>query len=126
MASRTLKLAIVLAALLVPGGVFAKQLAVGEAGHGLYPVYTPPNGPLRVGDTSGGFREPIYTTPPGYRYRYIRGYRVVRQARLVAVEGQPVILKKVVKKKRVAAKSHRKDASRGCVTDLGYGHYEAC
>jgi hypothetical protein len=64
--------------------VSARQLAVGAAsgyfeppGYRAVPVYTWPRGPAWTPvDTSLGytFREPIYSTPRGYKYVYVRGY----------------------------------------------------
>ena len=107
----------------------ARQLAVGAAagyfeppGYRAVPVYTWPNGanwtPL---DTSMGyrFREPIYSTPRGYKYVYVRGYYWKRLPR-------PYVVKTVYRhpvKKVVRTKVRR---SGPCVTDIGYGRYEEC
>jgi hypothetical protein len=71
-----------LVALAVPAS--ARQLAVGAAsgyfeppGYKAVPVYTWPRGPAWTPvDTSFGrpFREPLYATPRGYKYVYVRGY----------------------------------------------------
>jgi hypothetical protein len=103
---------------------FARPLAVGAAGTGLYPVYVvSPARSAEIPDTTFGvFREPIYTTPRGYRYIYVRGYRIVPQVhRIHAVTAK--------KKFAVTAKSKRtKTAKRttGCISDLGYGRYSYC
>lgn len=105
----------------------ARQLAVGAAagyfeppGYKAVPVFTPPNGgswtPV---DTTLGyrFREPIYSTPRGYRYAYVRGFYWKKlpnpYARRVY---RPVVKASTVKRVRRAP----------CVTDIGYGRYEMC
>ncbi|MGE3150339.1 MAG: hypothetical protein AB7K04_14875 [Pseudorhodoplanes sp.] len=99
------------------------QLAIGAAGAGLHPVKTVGHGravPDRDPD-SDHFHEPIYATPPGYRYVYVRGYRIVSP--------RHAGMKPAVKKVRVASpKSHKKKriVRRGCVTDIDYGQYESC
>src|SRR5436190_11576041 len=71
----------------------AGQLAVGEAiplepppGYGFRALYTPPvlHSRWEPTDSSFGrtFREPLYTAPPGYIYRHVRGYTRVRVASL--------------------------------------------
>ena len=101
----------------------AGQLAVGEViplepppGYAFRPVYTPPalHSRWEPTDSFGGrvFREPIYTTPPGYVYRYVRGYTRVR----IADPDRPV--------RKVAAR--KKTGTGGCVTELGYGRYQLC
>jgi hypothetical protein len=103
----------------------AGQLAVGEViplepppGYAFRPVYTPPvlHSRWEPADSFGGrvFREPIYTTPPGYVYRYVRGYTRVR----VADPDRPV--------RRVAVRKTTAKRTGGCVTELGYGRYELC
>jgi hypothetical protein len=65
-----------------------RQLAIGAAGGvvlpegtRMIPVYTWPRGTrwdaVDVGE-GYRFREPIYTTPRGYRYVYVRGYRIIK------------------------------------------------
>ena len=110
----------------------ARQLAVGAAagyveppGYKAVPVYTWPNGRAWTPvDTSMGypFREPIYSTPPGYRYVYVRGYYWKRLPRpYVRTVYRPVVKVKVAPVKRVKVRR------RGpCVTDLGYGRHEYC
>lgn len=103
------------------------QLAVGEVvplepppGYQFRALYTPPilHSRWEPEDTSyrRAFREPIYSAPRGYVYRYVRGYTRVRVANLAV---RPV---------RVAVRKHppRKQRSYSCVTDLGYGHYYEC
>lgn len=107
----------------------ARQLAVGAAagyfeppGYRAVPVYTWPNGRAWTPvDRSMGypFREPIYSTPRGYRYVYVRGYywkRLPRPYVVKAVYRRPV-------KKVVRTKVRR---SGPCVTDIGYGRHELC
>lgn len=99
-----------------------QPLAVGEvAGYRLPPdvQISPVYNPLRGGrweplDRSFGtaFREPLYSTPRGYHYKFIRGYRVALLTPHIAV------------KHRVA--HHRKSGPRVCVTDIGNGRYEEC
>lgn len=101
------------------------QLAVGEViplqpppGYEFRPVYTPPalHSRWEPADASFGqtFREPLYTTPRGYVYRYVRGYTRVR----VADPDRPI--RKVAVRKSTAAKTG------ACVTELGYGRYHLC
>jgi hypothetical protein len=109
---------------------FAGQLAVGEViplepppGYEFRALYTPPvlHSRWEPADTSYGpgrtFREPIYTAPPGYVYRYVRGYTRVRvydpalrPVRVAAVRKNPA----------------KKARSYSCITELGYGHYYEC
>ncbi|ARQ00293.1 hypothetical protein [Pseudorhodoplanes sinuspersici] len=111
---------------LVPAS--ARQLAVGAAagfieppGYRAVPVYVWPNGgrwtPV---DTTMGypFREPIYSTPRGYRYVYVRGYYWKRVPNPYA----PRVYKRVVKA------SYAKPRRRGgpCITDIGNGRYQFC
>ncbi len=103
------------------------QLAVGEVvplepppGYAFRAVYTPPvlSSRWEPDDTSyrRAFREPIYTAPRGYVYRYVRGYTRDRVSKLA---DSPVT---------VAVRKHtpRKQRAYSCVTDLGYGHYYEC
>jgi hypothetical protein len=103
----------------------AGQLAVGEViplepppGYAFRPVYTPPvlHSRWEPADSFGGrvFREPIYTTPPGYVYRYVRGYTRVR----VAYADRPV--------RKVAVRKTTAKRIGACVTELGYGRYQLC
>ncbi len=98
------------------------QLAVGEvipleppSGYEFRALYTPPvlHSRWEPTDSSTGqvFREPLYTAPRGYIYRYVRGYTAVR---LPDPAMRPV--------RRHAAKKARPS----CVTDLGFGHYYEC
>jgi hypothetical protein len=88
------------------------------------PVYVMPVKHSRWEPFSGGFREPIYTTPRGYIYHHVRGYQLVR------TKHASVVVKKRVKPARVAAKvKARKTVKKrraACVTDIGYGRYEYC
>src|SRR3712207_1784282 len=109
----------------------ARQLAVGAAagyfeppGYRAVPVYTMPRGrswtPV---DTTMGyrFREPIYSTPPGYKYVYVRGYYWKRLPNPYAKR----VYRKVVQVK--AAPARRVKVRRGpCVTDMGWGRHEIC
>ena len=123
------KSAIVAITLLVPAlPASARQLAVGAAagyfeppGYKAVPVYTLPNGrgwtPI---DTTLGyrFREPIYSTPKGYRYIYVRGYYWKRLPNPHAAR----VYRRVVK-----ASEGVKVRRRGpCVTDAGFGRYDLC
>jgi hypothetical protein len=121
-------LAAMAAALLTPADAFAgRRLAVGAAagydvppGYEVVPVFTRPVGfAWTPADTSLGypFREPVYSTPKGYKYIYVRGYYLRR----VAVEGAPVV-KRVYVKKTTTVRRHRGP----CVTDIGYGRHEYC
>lgn len=110
---------------LVPAS--ARQLAVGAAagyfeppGRVAVPVYTWPNGGMWTPiDTSMGypFREPIYSTPRGYRYIYVRGYYWKRVAHPYA----PRLQRRPVKQARAKARG-----AGPCVTDIGNGRYELC
>jgi hypothetical protein len=104
------------------------QLAVGEViplspppGYEFRPLYTPPVMHSRWEPTDNTFgtvfREPLYTAPPGYAYRYVRGYTAVR---LVDPALRPV--RKVALRKQVSKRAR----TPACVTDLGYGHYYEC
>jgi hypothetical protein len=106
----------------VPG----QELAVGAAagywvppGYEAVPVFVRPNGPSWTppDDSYGStFREPLYNTPPGYRYHYVRGYYL---RRVIDADAPPVYVKK--KARKVAGKS------RGpCVTDIGHGRHDYC
>jgi hypothetical protein len=121
-------LAAVALALLTTTDAFAgRRLAVGAAagyevppGYEAVPVFTRPVGyAWTPADTSLGypFREPIYSTPKGYKYVYVRGYYLRR----VAVEGAPVV-KRVYVKKATTVRRHRGP----CVTDIGFGRHEYC
>jgi len=107
----------------------AGQLAVGEViplepppGYAFRPVYTPPARGSRwePADATFGavFREPIYTTPPGYTYRYVRGYTRVRVADATLV--RRVSVRKPVVRKTTVTKTG------ACVTELGFGRYHLC
>jgi hypothetical protein len=117
-------LAAIFAVLATPAS--ARQLAVGAAagyfeppGYRAVPVYTWPNGgswtPV---DTSQGypFREPIYWTPRGYKYVYVRGYYWKRLPNPYAVRAY----------RRPIKVSGTKIRRGPCVTDSGYGRYEMC
>ena len=105
----------------------ARQLAVGAAsgyweppGYKAVPVYVPPNGgSWQPVDRSQGyaFREPIYWTPRGYRYVYVRGYYWKRLPR-------PYV-GRVVYRRPVKMTAHKVRRA-PCVTDSGYGRYERC
>ena len=81
-------------------------------------VYTPPvlHSRWEPTDTSFGqtFREPLYTTPRGYVYRYVRGYTRVR----VADPDRPI--------RKVAVRKSTTTRTGACVTELGYGRYHLC
>lgn len=104
-----------------------RRLAVGAAagypeppGYRVVPVFTRPVGyAWTPADTSLGyrFREPIYATPRGYKYWYVRGYYLRR----VAAAGAPVV-KRVHIKKTATVRRHRGP----CVTDIGFGRHEFC
>jgi hypothetical protein len=109
-----------------------RRLAVGMAagfevplGYAAVPVFTRPVGSVWRGvDTSLGyrFREPVYDTPRGYRYWYVRGYTLRR----VADYDRPAA-KRVHVKKAAAAHSRPARRHRGaCVTDIGYGRHDYC
>ncbi len=100
-----------------------EQLAVGEViplepppGYEFRALYTPPVLHSRwvPSDSSYGhvFREPVYTAPPGYIYRHVRGYTAVR---IDEPAPRPV--------RKHAAKKAREPS---CVTDVGFGHYYEC
>lgn len=108
-----------------------RQLAIGAAGGvilpegtRMIPIYTWPRGtrwdPIEVGE-GYRFREPIYTTPRGYRYVYVRGYRIIpaRKPGIRAAVHRPHVAKTSVVRVKKAHKP-------GCVTDIGYGRYELC
>ena len=106
------------------------QLAVGEViplepppGYEFRALYTPPvlQSRWEPADTSFGpgrtFREPLYTTPRGYVYRYVRGYTRVR------------VYDPALRPVRVAAVrklSPKKSRPSSCITELGYGHWYEC
>lgn len=107
----------------------AQSLAVGAVA----PLPQPPSGEIRPvyvrpvlhsrwSPSAYGFREPIYTAPPGYVYRHIRGYTrlaakpILRVAKRAAVKKRHVARAAIAKKRRAAP----------CVTDIGYGRYEYC
>lgn len=112
---------IALAALLLSSvPAHAGQLAIGEVvpldpppGYIFRPVYTPPVPHSRWEPTDTSFRqtfrEPLYATPRGYVYRYVRGYTRVRMA------AAPVV--------RKVAKAPKGGT---CVTELGFGRYHGC
>lgn len=99
------------------------QLAVGAAagyevppGYEAVAVFIHPNGASWTPpDNSLGytFREPVYATPKGYRYYYVRGYYL---RRVVDLDAPRVYVKKPRKAARRAA----------CITDIGYGRHEYC
>lgn len=102
-----------------------RQLAIGAAGgyevppgYEAVPVFIRPNGAAWTpADTSLGyvFREPVYSTPKGYRYVYVRGYTL---RKLVDADAP--------KPRRVHVKKTRKTTKRACVTDLGFGRHDYC
>jgi hypothetical protein len=106
-----------------------RRLAIGAAGgypeppgYIVVPVYNRSVGSgWTTADTSMGraFREPIYTTPRGYRYAYVRGYTLRR----VYDPGRPVIKRIHIKKTAVPSRRAHRGA---CVTDNGYGRHEYC
>lgn len=114
-----------LAALAAPAS--ARQLAVGAAagyweppGYKAVPVYNWPNGgSWQPTDYSQGyaFREPIYWTPRGYKYVYVRGYYWKKLPRPYVERAyrRPVKVVRTAKVRRAP-----------CVTDSGYGRYEMC
>lgn len=115
--------------ILAAGPAFAgRQLAVGAAagfevppGYETVPVYVWPNGTAWTPpDTSMGyvFREPVYSTPKGYRYVYVRGYYM----RKIVDADAPRVRRVHLKKVRKAGKRHRGP----CITDIGYGRHEYC
>lgn len=110
-----------------------RQLAIGEAipvyvapGHTARPVFVRPvlHSRWTPVDTSFDipFREPIYSTPRGYVYRYVSGYEIRRVSGYGATR---------IHKARIH-KAHRTSAKRVhrsrpvCVTEMGYGHYYLC
>lgn len=118
-------------ALLATSEAFAgRRLAVGAAagyevppGYEAVPVYNRPVGyAWTPADVSLGyvFREPIYATPKGYKYVYVRGY-YLRRVR-VADYSAPVVKRVYVKKSTKTIRRHRGP----CVTDIGYGRHEYC
>lgn len=105
----------------------AGPLAVGEVvplepppGYAFRPLYTAPvlHSRWEPADTTFGraFREPLYSTPRGYVYRYVRGYTRVR----VYEPGLRPVRVAAVRKHTV-----RKRGT-GCITELGYGHWYEC
>ncbi len=119
-----LVLAILLSAMIAPAS--ARQLAVGAAagyweppGYRAKPVYTWPNGgSWQPVDRSQGyaFREPIYWTPRGYKYVYVRGYYWKKLPRPYV---DRVTYRRPIK---VSSKPRRAP----CITDSGYGRYQMC
>ena len=114
-----------------PNAVAATRLAVGavaplpQSPLGEFrPVYVPPVRFSRWEPTSDGFREPIFTTPRGYVYHYVRGYQLVR------TQLASVVVKKRVKPAGIAKKGKAKKTVKkrraACVTDIGHGRYEYC
>ena len=116
------------AAILFAAPAFAGgQLAVGEViplepppGYEFRAVYTRPVLASRWEPADSSyrhvFREPLYTAPRGYIYRYVRGYTAVR---VVDPSLRPV--------RKVAVRKHAaKKVRASCITDLGYGHYYDC
>ena len=105
----------------------ARQLAVGAAagyyeppGFRAVPVYNWPNGgSWTPTDTSMGypFREPVYWTPRGYKYVYVRGYYWKRLPNPYAVR---------VRHHRPIKVSAAKVRRSPCITDSGFGHYQTC
>jgi hypothetical protein len=113
-----------------PASASGRQLAIGAAGGvilpegaRMIPVYTWPRGtrwdPADVGETYS-FREPIYTTPRGYRYVYVRGYQIIRARKASAFKHR---VHRVKSASVVRAKKIRHEP---CVTDIGNGRYEFC
>ena len=108
--------------------LLGQELAVGAAagyevppGYDIVPVFIHPNGPSWTpADTSFGypFREPIYATPKGYRYYYVRGYTL---RRVVDSDAPRVYVKK--KPRKVVGKAARRGP---CITDIGYGRHDYC
>ena len=119
-----LVLATLLAAMVAPAS--ARQLAIGAAagyweppGYTAKPVYTWPNGGAwQPVDRSQGysFREPIYWTPRGYKYVYVRGYYWKRLPRPYV---DRVVYRRPIK---VSTKPRRGP----CITDSGFGRYQMC
>ena len=125
---RPILLAVLFAALIAPAS--ARQLAVGAAagyweppGYKAVPVYVWPNGGTwQPTDYSQGyaFREPIYWTPRGYKYIYVRGYYWKRLPR-------PYVERAY---RRPIKVTHRVSTHRvrraPCITDSGFGRYDMC
>lgn len=118
---------------LTPAAFAGKPLAVGEAipldpppGIAFRAVYTPPvlHSRWEPADSSFGkvFREPLYTAPRGYIYRYVRGYTAVRVADPALRPVRKVVVRKVAVRKHAV----KKVRASGCVTDLGYGRHYYC
>jgi hypothetical protein len=125
--------AVMALALVAATDAFAgRRLAVGTAagfevppGYEAVPVYNPPVGRAWTpADTSLGyvFREPIYATPKGYKYVYVRGYYLRR-----VVDHSTPVVKRVYVKESAKASGKTIRRHRGpCVTDIGYGRHEYC
>lgn len=104
-----------------------RRLAVGAAagyevppGYHAVPVYTRPAGTAWTpADTSLGypFREPIYATPRGYKYVYVRGYYLRR-----VIDPAAPVVRRIHIKKQATVRRHRSP----CVTDIGYGRHQFC
>ena len=127
--TRIIPTALLATILLSPAPLAAGQLAIGEAiplepppGYAFRAVYTPPvlHSRWEPADSTFGrtFREPIYTTPRGYVYRYVRGYTRVRVA-------DATLVRKVSVRKAVVRKTTVKRTG-ACVTELGFGRYHLC
>jgi hypothetical protein len=109
-----------------------RRLSVGMAagyevplGYRAVPVFTRPAGyAWTPADTSLGyaFREPVYATPKGYKYTYVRGYYL---RRAVDYSSRPIV-KRVHVRKASAKKSTIRRHRGPCVTDIGYGRHEYC
>ena len=116
-----------LALLGAPDAFAGRRLAVGAAagyevppGYEAVPVFIRPAGfAWTPADTSLGyaFREPVYATPKGYKYVYVRGYYLRR-----AVDYSRPVVKRVYVKKAKTVRRHREH----CVTDIGFGRHEYC
>ncbi|HVY00296.1 MAG TPA: hypothetical protein VHA55_10975 [Pseudorhodoplanes sp.] len=117
-----------LAMLAVDPALAGRRLAVGAAGGIILPegtttrpIYVWPRGTRwEPADVTDGlrFREPVYTTPPGYRYIYVRGYEILPvRPHAARVHRRPAKAASVVgaNKPRPA-----------CVTDIGFGRYDDC
>lgn len=122
-------LALLTVALLGAPDAFAgRRLAVGAAagyevppGYVAVPVFNRTAGyAWTPADTSLGyaFREPIYSTPKGYRYNFVGGYTLRR----VVNYDRPVVKRVYIKKTATKVRRHRG----ACVTDIGYGRHEYC
>lgn len=118
----------VLAVLAADPALAGRQLAVGAAGGiilpegaAMRPIYVWPRGtrwePADVTDGLG-FREPVYTTPPGYRYIYVRGYEI-QPAHPHAARAH----RRLAKATSVVRVKKRHPA---CVADIGFGRYDDC